>query len=188
MEEEKKKNELNSFIRDIASRAFGYGLAIVLASIVLAAFPSCSAEPEKLVEIIPGLNGEITIPPIIEDSEDETPPSIEIPGNNNTQEDTEKPGDTTEPEEVPEPVVEYVEIATGYKIDKNGDYSKLIYPEDLEIVNGRIIYFRDSSGKSMYIRSSGSASASSPDNPSAVFAEDTITLKLRDLTLVFIKQ
>jgi hypothetical protein len=83
MEEEKKKNELNSFIRDIASRAFGYGLAIVLASIVLAAFPSCSAEPEKLVEIIPGLNGEITIPPIIEDSEDETPPSIEIPGNNN---------------------------------------------------------------------------------------------------------
>lgn len=188
MEEEKKKNELNSFIRDIASRAFGYGLAIVLASIVLAAFPSCSAEPEKLVEIIPGLNGEITIPPIIEDSEDETPPSIEIPGNNNTQEDTEKPGNTTEPEEVPEPAVEYVEIATGYKIDKNGDYTKLIYPEDLEIVNGRIIYFRDSSGKSMYIRSSGSASASSPDNPSAVFAEDAITLKLRDLTLVFIEQ
>ena len=54
-------------------------------------------------------------------------------------------------------------------------------------MNGRIIYFRDSSGKSISIRSSGSASASSEDNPSAVFAEDTITLKLRDLTLVFIK-
>ena len=151
MEEEKKKNEINSFVRDIASRAFGYGLAIVLASFVLAAFPSCSAEPEKLVQIIPGINGEMPFPPIIGDEGDNTPPIIEVP------------------------------------IDKNGDYSKLIYPEDLEIVNGRIIYFKDSTGKSISIRSSGSASASSVDNPSAVFAEDTITLKLRDLTLVFIK-
>ena len=180
MEEEKKKNDINSFVRDIASRAFGYGLAIVLASFVLAAFPSCSAEPDKLVQIIPGINGEMPFPPIIGDEGEDTPPVIEIPDDDNSQE-------TTEPEEGTESVVEYVEIETGYKIDKNGDYSKLIYPEDLEIVNGRIIYFRDSSGKSISIRSSGSASASSEDNPSAVFAEDTITLKLRDLTLVFIK-
>ena len=174
MEEEKKKNDINSFVRDIASRAFGYGLAIVLASFILAAFPSCSAESEKLVQIIPGINGEIPFPPIIGDEGENTPPVIEVPDDNNSEGNTES-------------VIEYVEIETGYKIDKNGDYSKLIYPEDLEIVNGRIVYFRDSSGKSISIRSSGTASASSVDNPSAVFAEDTITLKLRDLTLVFIK-
>lgn len=176
MEEEKKKRSVNEFIREVASRAFGYGLAIILASLVLATFPSCEAEPEKIVQIIPGLNTDVVVPPASGDNtEDEpavTPPAIENP----------------DVDPAPEVVVEYVDIADGYKIDKNGDYSKLLYPEDLEIVNGRILYFRDSAGKSMYIRSSGSTSASSADNPAATFAEDTITLKIRDLTLVFIKK
>ena len=156
---EEKKKDFNSFIRDVVSKILGYGLAIIFASIVLASFPSCSAEPDKIDLIIPGLD----IPSI-----DEIPDvDVELP-------------------EDDKPVV-YVDIPNGYKVDKNGDYSKLIYPEDIEIVNNRMIYFRDSAGKSMFIRSSGECSASSPDNPSAIFAADTITLKLRDLEIVFVK-
>ena len=51
-----------------------------------------------------------------------------------------------------------------------------------------ILYFKDSTGKSLFIRSSGTCSASSPDEIHAIFAEKDITLKLRDLTLVFIKK
>lgn len=155
---EEKKKDFSDFVRDVVSKILGYGLAIIFVSIVLASFPSCSAEPDKIDLIIPGLD----IPSI-----DEIPDvDVELP-------------------EDDKPVV-YVEIANGYKVDKDGDYSKLIYPEDIEIVNNRMIYFRDSAGKSMFIRSSGECSASSPDNPSAIFAADTITLKLRDLEIVFI--
>ena len=157
---EEKKKDFNSFIRDVVSKILGYGLAIIFASIVLASFPSCSAEPDKIDLIIPGLD----IPTI-----DEMPKEEEVPPI------TEKP-------------VVYVDIPNGYKVDKNGDYSKLLYPEDVEIVNNRMIYFRDSAGKSMFIRSSGECSASSADNPTATFATDSITLKLRDLEIVFIKK
>ena len=161
---EEKKEKINSFVREVAAKVLGYGLAIVLASLVLASFPSCSAKPEGIEAVIPGLDSGSTI----------------MPG--------EGEGTTAPPVDSEEPAISYVDIPTGYKIDANGDYSKLIYPEELEIVNGRMLYFKDSTGKSLFIRSSGTCSASSPDDPHAIFTEKDITLKLRDLTLVFIKK
>lgn len=167
MGEENRNKEFNSFVKNVVTKVLGYGLGIVLASLILASFPSCSADTDKIEAIIPGFDYEVNLPSDTDDGIEETPVP-EVPD--------------------PEPVAEYIDIESGYKIDKNGDYSKLRYPEALEIVNDRIIYFKDSEGKMLSIRSSGSGSASSVDNPSAAFAEDSITLRLRDLTLVFIKK
>ena len=40
---EEKKKDFSDFVRDVVSKILGYGLAIILASIVLASFPSCSS-------------------------------------------------------------------------------------------------------------------------------------------------
>lgn len=81
-----------------------------------------------------------------------------------------------------------VEIPKGWSIDKDSDYSNITWEANFEISeDGNSISFTDSKGIPVTIVNGKVSLTISEDKPKALFKENKIELKIRDLNLVFVK-